>query len=435
MDIEEKIEIATDLQEFHYIFRCFWDLVSIDFTEDAEYCSTAMVKFDNDGSCLGLIINKTFWDECNWMSQRFVICHECFHVLLEHSKRFLEYQGKMPESKYINIAADVVINEMLVKSFGFQREEMHETIQKGCWLNTVFSGVKVSPDESTEYYFNRLKKLCDKSEQFKQKCEEMDSFDKHEIAENDQQQEDLEDELESSGFYQNVDSDLLDKIKGSKESDNLAKKSDHKRVAGVGGGSFVKIKKNKVKVKKKWENVIKKWTLKYRDTDRTQTERWDRIKPAYTELLSDGKLSLPTNNWMLEDMMKSNRIEVYFFLDISGSCFEYKDRFYNAARTLNPKKFKVRLFSFDTSVKELDIKNNNIYGGGGTYFHILEDKIQDVMINENVSYPHAVWVITDGWANNFNPKHPERWCWFLTPDNTKVHIPFKSRIYELKDFE
>jgi hypothetical protein len=131
---------------------------------------------------------------------------------------------------------------------------------------------------------------------------------------------------------------------------------------------------------------------------------------------------------------EEGKIDVWFFADTSGSCYHLKERFFKAARSLDPARFNVRLFCFDTRVEEVDIQGNRIYGGGGTSFTIIEKKIQEVMRNEEVKYPEAVFVITDGWGNPVNPEIPNRWYWFLTTDWIKC-IPKESLIHKLKDYE
>ena len=118
---EEKIEIAKRLQEYHYFFRAFWDICDINFVDNKSDIDTAAVMFNDAGNCISLEINKKFWDNLNEMSKTFLICHECLHVVLEHAKRFIEYYNK-PEFQSMNVAADVVINELLVTQFGFNRK-------------------------------------------------------------------------------------------------------------------------------------------------------------------------------------------------------------------------------------------------------------------------------------------------------------------------
>jgi hypothetical protein len=94
----------------------------------------------------------------------------------------------------------------------------------------------------------------------------------------------------------------------------------------------------------------------------------------------------------------------------------------------------VRLFCFDTTVYETTLESKKVYGGGGTRFDIIEDKIQATKKNGGV-YPEAVFVITDGAGNRLVPEFPEKWHWFLAGRATKAYIPRESKTYILKDFE
>ena len=135
-----------------------------------------------------------------------------------------------------------------------------------------------------------------------------------------------------------------------------------------------------------------------------------------------------------DDKIKYEKIDVWFFCDTSGSCLHFKERFFNAARSLSPEKFKLRLFSFDTEVYDADISTGKLYGGGGTKFDIMEQRIQKEIKNKNIKYPSAVFVITDGFGNALQVQHPKRWYWFLS-HNYRTCIPKNSNIYLLSQFE
>jgi hypothetical protein len=122
-------------------------------------------------------------------------------------------------------------------------------------------------------------------------------------------------------------------------------------------------------------------------------------------------------------------------MDTSGSCYNYKERFFQAALSLPKEKFKIRLFCFDDNIKETTLESRKVYGGGGTSFEIIESHIQKIMKEERLDYPEAVFLITDGAGTNVMPEKPDRWYWFLTPYSTRNLIPEKSKVYELKDFE
>jgi hypothetical protein len=108
-----------------------------------------------------------------------------------------------------------------------------------------------------------------------------------------------------------------------------------------------------------------------------------------------------------------------------------KDRFFTAASSLPEDRFNVRLFCFDTKAEETTLESRRVYGGGGTSFACIEEKIRAE--TEGKKYPSAVFVITDGMGSKVNPIHPERWYWFLSEDNKK-YIPIKSNVYNLDDY-
>jgi hypothetical protein len=308
---------------------------------------------------------------------------------------------------------------MLVKSFNFNKRDLNvDLAERGCWLETVFKDdKKCLPEQSTEYYFNRLP--ADKENKFY-------AIDSHKVLSTEQQKQ-MQDLIEQSGVMDKIDVSFANKLPQTVDTKNVKEAA-----AGKGTGGWLTV--NTIKRKKqKWESVIKKWESQFiKDTVEKQ-ERWERVTPKYSQLISD-TISLPTENWVLDDFKDNHKIDVWFFLDTSGSCISLKDRFFTAARSLNPQRFNIRLFCFDTSVVEIDINKNKIYGGGGTSFGIIEKKIQSVMMSEKVKYPKAVFLITDGYGDCIKPQKPERWYWFLSCDY-RYYIPKESKVFKLSDYE
>jgi hypothetical protein len=129
------------------------------------------------------------------------------------------------------------------------------------------------------------------------------------------------------------------------------------------------------------------------------------------------------------------RVEVWFFLDTSGSCSHLGERFFKAAASLPENRFDVKLFCFDTGVYPTSLKEKKLYGFGGTCFHQIEDYIQQETKAKNKKYPKAVFVVTDGYGSDVYPEHPKKWHWFLTPHHSTSNIPKECNKYNLKDFE
>lgn len=416
MNIEEKLEIAQKLQKHHYFFRSFWDIGSPVVGEFKDL-PTAAISFDMKGEALQFLINKTFWESLNEETKMFLVCHEMSHIILQHGKRFVEYLGTK-DCERMNRAADVVINEMLCDSFGFVRDNLNESLKKeGCWLDTVFEKVKVLKDESTEYYFNKLKEEDEDSKR------SFFSLDSHSVL-TEEQIEGLGDFLDKNGVLDSIDSDFINKIP-EKEKSELSR-------SAFGSGSWHTVNV-KAKKKKKWESVIKKWENSMKKETIDETERWERVNPRYSQIISN-EIHLPTNCKVLEEYKEKNKIDVFFFLDTSGSCINLKDRFFKAAKSLDPKKFNIRLFCFDTMVQETTLESGRVWGGGGTSFSIIERHIQSVITSEKKKYPKAVFLVTDGMGDNVIPEKPERWYWFLSY-NYKQYIPAKSKTFMLSDYE
>jgi hypothetical protein len=414
MNIEEKLEIANKLQKHHYFFRAFWD-IGTPIVGKFEDLDTAAISFNETGDAVHLLINEDYWRSLNEHTKLFLICHEMLHIVLQHGYRFIEY-FKTPKFQTMNIAADVVINEMLVSAFGFNRSILNTDLStNGCWLDTVFDqSLRVKVGESTEYYFHLLNKNPPKTA--------TSAIDQHRIMDAEELKE-LSDILQDDGVIDLIDPTFIEGV-GIDDRRSI--------LAGKGHGNWQTVQVTK-KRKSKWETVIKKWESNNIKETINSTERWDRVNPRYSQIIGNG-IHLPTEHKVLTEYEEKDKLDVFFFLDTSGSCIHLKNRFFSAARSLNPKKFNIRMFCFDDKVEEIDIKSNKVYGGGGTCFRIIENKIQQIVKSEKIKYPHAVWVITDGYGTPVNPEKPDKWFWFLSA-NYRNLIPKKSKVFMLSDYE
>ena len=281
----------------------------------------------------------------------------------------------------------------------------------------MFPNQNVLPNQSTEYYLDHIK---DDSHA---------TLDSHIVLDKNELEE-LYDIVLNSGIVDHITPEFLEKL-----GDNGEISESLNSPAGGGIGSWKQYHIKPVK-KRKWETVIERWETQVKKSDFTVENRWERTAPRYSELFhSHSKIMLPSDNFIISEYFKPHKIDVFFFLDTSGSCISLAPRFFKAALSLDKKRFRVHLYSFDTRVESVDIKNQRLSGGGGTRFDIIETKIQQIIKKDKLKkYPH-VWAISDGMGNRVNPEKPERWKWFLTNGGSKSYIPKSSKIYYLKDFE
>lgn len=416
---EEWMEISHGLEPFHGVFYQVWQMGKPIFDETID---TACVQFDQQGNFIWFRFNPEFWSKLDFTNKLFVISHEALHIILNHGSRA---KDAGINSRAANIAMDIVINHALTRSFGFNREDLIE--EAACWVDTVFKDRDPLPpdDDCFEYYYTLFEKVH--ADGFSGDSECPSTLDDHEG-------------FSSSNFGKIIDA--LNQTLTQEEKDSLKstitkhfQKEDENTTSqsqtpyGTGTWTFAKI--DTVKKNRKWETVIKKWSRKYLIEDDIEIQQWTKTNRRMVLLPKD--LMLPTDVEFADLHHDKNKIDVWFFLDTSGSCYNLKDRFFAAAASLPDNRFKIRLFCFDTAVQETDIVSKKIYGGGGTSFKIIEQHIQMQISKENCKYPE-VFVITDGWGDYVEPQFPIKWHWFLTENGSKNYLPKKSNIHELKDY-
>lgn len=394
---ETFLEISRQLEDHHALFYKMWQLGR---PVADKSIPTAAVSFDSEGECMEFAFNPDFWDACSEYDRLFIICHESLHVILRHGVRTIG----TTEPHRCNIALDLVVNHMLVNKFGFDRNKLSDW-ESLIWVDTVFSKKsKVPTDLSFEQYFQLIPPET-----------MLNTLDDHGKWK----------DKDSEEWVQRVAREMSDD-----EKDALKEMVNNHSAGTEPGNLWWFADRSRVKPKKKWETVIKKWAKQYDRPDLRDVEQWARVNRRYSCLESE--FILPTEMETEHDI--EGRIGVWFFQDTSGSCYSYANRFFKAAKSLPEDRFEVKLHCFDTLVYETTIESGKLYGGGGTSFDILEKYIQRYIKKENVKYPQAVFVITDGFGTNVNPEKPDRWHWFLTSTYVRC-IPDECKIFNLKDFE
>lgn len=387
------LEISRQLEDHHAIFYTLWQLGKpISDTS----IPTACVKFDKEGECMEFAFNPDYWDRCTDYDRLFVICHESLHVLLRHGVRV----SGMKDPYRCNVALDLVVNHMLINKFGFDRSKITDW-DVYAWVDTVFLDREIPDNLSYEQYFQLVPPG------------KLKTVDNHSW------------ESDSDKWVERIADHLG-------EEKNSLKGIVRTHSAGMNPSQHWSFSVNKeyVPPKKKWETVIKKWAKKYDRPDLRDVEQWARVNRRYACL--ESQFIIPTE--MEVEYEKQEKINVWFFQDTSGSCYNYRNRFFDAAKSLPKDRFDMKLHCFDTEVFETTLESGKLYGGGSTAFSPIEDYIQKYMVEKKVPYPMAVFVITDGWGTPVEPERPDRWHWFLTTTYT-AFIPKQSKVFQLKDFE
>lgn len=415
-----QLSFLDKLQDYHRLFYGVFELGEPVFTEKVD---TAAVAFNESTGKVDFLINKSFFESLSAKEQLFLVCHEALHVVFSHIERVKKFSLN---PHYSNVAQDIVINELLCREFGFIKEDL-DICKEACFVDSVFSKTdiakyKIVYNGSFEYYYDLLLLIAPKRLK-------VVTIDLHDIS-------DLE------GEYSTVPEEVADSLvkvasesMSSDELKTLVKSlsdplNDKIKSAGVTGlGSLYGIELTNVKQNRSWESIVKNKVSTLLKRDERNYETFLR-KPRRLTCLQDN-LFLPEFLDYEED--SNDKFNLYFFLDASGSCISYKNKFFNLVRSIPQDKFNITLFSFDTEVYKLDLKKPIVRGGGGTSFSPMEKTIQSELKTQKTKYPDLVFVLTDGYGSHINPEKPKNWFWLMTEDYT-TYIPKGSNYVSLNSF-
>lgn len=422
---EEWFEISNALEPHHAVFYQVWQMGKPIFDESI---STACVNFDEEGRFVLFKFNPLFWKSLDFKNKLFVICHESLHIVLNHGLRARQAMGSV-NGMAANMAMDIVVNHTLVRNFGFNRQDITNA-EEYCWVDTVFKNRDVIPNDNEmfEYYMNLFEKVYGDGA-MGDGSNTPSTVDDHEGL--------------ASGKWEKM-IDYLDEKMNDEEKESLKstikkhfqknEENKEEKDSGQGtGGQWVFSNGPKPVKKRKWESIIKKWVLRHISESDKDIEQWARMNRRM--IMLPRTMILPSEIENDDYYDQESKINVWFFLDTSGSCWDLKDRFFSAAESIPEKRFKVRLFCFDTKVEETTLESRKIYGGGGTSFRIIEQYIQNIIKKENNKYPQAIFIISDGYGDIVYPAEPAKWHWFLTAGGIKSFIHKDCNIYNLEDYE
>ena len=413
---DDIMSLGNKLEDYHTVFYTFWELAGV-FYDDQ--CPTAYVKFCDDGKPI-IAVGTEFWTNLTLREKLFVICHECLHVILHHDiRKGDDIKGATP--KLVNIAQDIVINELIVDAFGFDRIDIRDW-KNLCWIDTCFKYHQlIARNETYSYY---LEKLIHEGDTDNAYGSDPQPLDQHGAAPTPGQ---------PSGGTGPSD-EILEKILKGADLEVLQKifesLDDSQKLRGV-GNAILAYKLSKESSKIRFTKFVKKLKRNRIKQNEVVKDSFVHIDRRFADVCARHDFMLPGKVDVMRPL--KNKILACVFLDVSGSCIHLVKQFNEIMNAFyeEPELFEVRAFIFDTDVREVS-RGAHISIGGGTSFDIIEHKIQELK-QEYSKYPDGVFVITDGAGNQVAPECPERWIWLLTDHPQMTFINKASSHHKIKD--
>lgn len=436
---KDKLLLIDQLEQNGMFFKKFWSISDVYWTESIP---TAAVTSTNDK--IQFLFNKDFWETLSPRGRLFVICHEQLHLLNNHFVRLRFQDGN---SQIKNIAADVAINEMLVRNYSFEKTDLPDT-EQWCWLDTVFKDDTrpISNNETAEFYYSLL---VARQEQEQQKLNELleqmladgtltdaikeamqadvdgmydgvSTVDDHQFSQDNQ-------DLLSKEVREAIE-DALEEFEGnnpdSAEAAQAGKRIAYRKAKKAGNkfGANTRMFDVPIAKKKHWKKLYK--SICKSIFAATSSEHWAFQDNKFALLPSS--CDLPGT--YIQDKIRKTKVVVY--LDVSGSCVEDTKLFLQTAMSLPRDQFVVKYYTFDTEIRAISHKPPfQINGGGGTSFECIRNHVEN-----ELDYYDAIFVFTDGEASRVSAERPTRWFWFITPSGNHDSITPNSKSFNLNDF-
>jgi len=376
----EFLQISKVLEDHYSIFSLIWKIGKPQFSETI----TTKAAMRIVGKEIYFLFRPDVWKILTFEQKKFIICHELLHIFLNHHLRLKQYTIKNKEKNALH-AMDLVINQMLIEHFGFNRWEVDPN-NEACWMDNLFDS-SVARNRSFEYYADLLEKMKINYE----------SFDSHDFNQT----------------FSSIVGQVLTSIS----------EEEGKRFFSVIGNESLyrtfKIEKKKFEWPKEFLNSMKKSFIQKNKSNK-MIDSWTHKNRRLFSISNDLFLPSPIKK-------ETDKSTVFIFLDSSASCYSKLEEFANLAWTIPSDKFDAKLYSFASTINPIQKQSDctKIVSEVTTSFSIIEE-----FLLKQKQYPDLTVVFTDGWGNEVCPKYPERWNWMLSLDKRK-YIPKESSVYLL----
>lgn len=417
-----------------------------EWTGALKTAAVALPTNDTELSNFSYLFNPTFAALLEPEEFAFIQAHETMHVLLNHLKLLDtgKKRGKFKNAQKFNVAADCVINDYLL-SMGLECGRVRDMACFGedivgynC-ANATVSEVYIDiPDDQSGGEGGDAGEGVGEGQgglgEYMQGTSKSGATGDHDWMHNPQQgQAKAADKIgeQTPGVPQDIE---------DKKQDD-----DNKGTPGAGPGSEAGAMRHFVEekgVSMKWAELLKEvnpdFFKKFGPRPRPSYHKPRRkMMGVYEQYRDMGTLPVQRD----PDLHKGETPSIVMFMDGSGSCYDWIDRFCTLAKSVPPTKIHLTPFSFSTYVIPFDVtgKDKKI-ASGGTAFSPIEETIRNVVVPDLGHYPKAVVVLTDG-EGHFSGIKPEKqnedkWLWLMTHNAryASYYGPFPGRTISIDKF-
>ena len=404
---DDRLELLDLLEDNGLFIQALWSVSKLYFTDTI---ATAAVCFKDDG--LEMLFNLEFWTSLPDKAKMFVVCHEQLHIMSNHYERLRFKEGDQDNK---NKAADVCINESLIRNYFFEKEDMPEWEQY-CWLETVFPDQQIPDNETAEYYYSRIRQRIDKQLPVGGK-----PIDEHVAPESSESKSSPSNTIKDA--IKNGRKQLSKQLKKKAKANGCPNAStpadlnevlDKDPMHGTGSQTHSFVAKPKTSWKSIYKNIAKTVALPKKE------QSWITQNRNHS-LISDS-VFLPGDY----ETEINGKAKILVYLDTSGSCVTHAEYFLRSALSLPSNLFETTLHGFCEHVYELPSKPPyELKGFGVECYQAVEDHV------ESQTNVQAVMVFTDGISKQVMHNNPSIWHWFITPHGTILNLDPRVKHYDL----
>ena len=298
------------------------------------------------------------------MNQFFILAHELLHIVYRHHEMSKE---KYPNRQLLNVCQDVVINEYLAKRLRFREpsglylSNLSDALMQ---MNYIYGPIEYNGVLTTKALYEYLSRFTDR-DKFKDLLDQLGS-----------------DLINQEGDEESTTPQLLKEVCKAFKIDKkqLAREMDQSEAfvedeldyaEDMGGGEAGKSGGQSATPSKIYSTQeIIKFVKEYIGTN--------AVVKGRSQTFTRPNRRIQSRDYVLKGYKHTKNIkEITIYLDTSGSMNnQFIANMYQTLSTLY-QTTKFRLFEFDNWIREVDLKHDSLYSGGGTNIQKVLQHIKD----------------------------------------------------------